>query len=256
MPRRLGAAVFLFLLTQAAQGQLNDIDQLFRQTGLQQQIYEIPGAMDEMSAPIIRKTCPRCSAQTVASISAALRDAFEPAALYQEIRQRFAQRYNSTYALLVFHDLEATVYGRINALDLQAETPTVKKYVAQVMATPGAPPPGKRTQLLRQFAQASGTSDVMVSLVCQIVRSLAPAPAGCGEITAPIKSAYTDAMVKRWNYLYQSLSDQDLTEAIRIAGTPAERWYMTAVTQATGDAFAVRMQFAMARLAREIQPAR
>ncbi len=135
---------------------------------------------------------------------------------------------------------------------MQAETPGVKEQLARLVAGPTAPPPGKRVMLLRRFAQASGTSDMNSNLVCQIIRGFEPGPAGCTDVVGPMKRAYTEGMVRRWYYLYQGLPDDDLTQAIHIANTPAERWFGAA----TGVAFAVRMQLAMARITRLIAPAK
>lgn len=254
--RRLGVTLSLLFLAHTGFGQTSEIDQLLEETGLRQEIFQLPAAINEISGPIMRQTCPRCSAATIASTTTIFRQTFEPSALYDDIRHRFEATYNSPYALQVFHDTESTVYGKMAALDTWADKPENRQQMAQAMASQAAMPAAKRGLLLRELAEVSGTTEVTIGLVCQIVRSVAPEPAGCPDISGPMKRAFTDAMIKRWSYLYQDLSDDDLSQAIRIAHTPAERWFMTAYAQATGDAFAARMQVAMSRLSRQFAPAR
>lgn len=256
MLTRLGAVILLALATQAGFAQTAEIDQLFEETGLRQEIHQLPAAIDELSAPIMRQTCPRCSPATITSTTMVLRETFEPSAIYSEIRQRFQASYSPAYALEVFHDMEATVYGKLAALDTWADKPENRKQMTQAMASQTPPPAAKRAFLLRQLAQVSGTTDLMIDLVCRIVRSVAPEPAGCPDFASPMKRAFTEAMIKRWSWLYQDLSDDDLSEAVRIARSPAEKWFVSTYSQATGDAFAARMQIAMSRLTRQLAPAR
>ena len=254
--RRPGVAISLLFLAHACFAETSEIDQLLEETGLRQEIFQLPAAINEISAPIMRQTCPGCSASTIASTTTVFRQTFEPTALYDDIRRRFEENYNSPYALDVFHDMEATVYGKMAALDTWADKPENRQQMAQAMASQPAMPAAKRRLLLQQLAQASGTTDVTIGLVCQIVRSVAPEPEGCPGISGPMKRAINEAMIKRWSYLYQNLSDDDISQAIRIARTPAERWFMATYAQAAGDAFAARMQVAMSRLTRQMAPAR
>lgn len=256
MPLKLGTAVVLCLAAQTCFGQTSEIDQLLDETGLKQEIFQLPAAINEISAPILRQTCPRCSPAAIASTTSIFRQTFEPTSLYNDIRRHFEENYNSPYALDVFHDMEATVYGKMAALDRWADKPENRQQIAQAMASQSPVPTAKRGLLLRQLAQLSGTTDVMTGLVCQIVRSVAPEPAGCPNISGPMKRAFTDAMIKRWSYLYQDISNDDLSQAIRISRSPAERWFLTTYAQATGDAFAARMQDVVSRLTRQFSPGR
>jgi hypothetical protein len=166
---RRGVMVLLACFAHLCFGQTSEIDQLLDETGLKQQIFQLPAAINEISAPIMRQTCPRCSAATISSTTTIFRQTFEPSAIYKDIRQRFEASYNSRYGLQVFHDMEYTVYGKMASLD----------------TSQAALPAAKRGLLLRELAQVSGTSDVMTGLVCQIVRSVAPEAAGCPDFSGP-----------------------------------------------------------------------